>query len=780
MMVTIRTFLLSLLSLSSSLHAATEDELAAALREKGADYQPRTEHLKKDGSPIYTNRLILAESPYLLQHAHNPVNWYPWGNEAFTVAKKENKAIFLSIGYSTCHWCHVMEDESFDNEAIAKLMNKYFISIKVDREQYPDIDETYMTAVMLMTGSGGWPMSSFINAKGKTFWAGTYIPPQQFSLLLPSVHNAWVNKRDEVDEQADKIAELVTEITAAKQTTGQIDSVLIKHAANIMLQGYDPQFGGFSPAPKFPNEADLFFLLDQIKRTGNQSQLNALTHTLNAMAQGGLYDQVAGGFHRYATDTQWLVPHFEKMLYNQAHLARVYLQAYDITADPFYARIARQTLDYILREMSDSKGGFYSASDADSEGREGAFYLWTPTQIKAVLSPAEATLAITLFGITEAGNFEGKNILHLPVSLADYAQQNNLKQTDLYLQLDAILLTLRTARAKRPAPFRDNKIITAWNGMMITTLAQASNILKAPHYLAAAERTADFLWQHNHPNTGELLRIHLNGKSSTKAIQEDYAYLAEGLIALYDASQKTIYLAQARELTDSMISQFWDDESGGFYMGGINNIPIMARPKQGADGAIPSGNSVAVNVLAMLTRRTPSFNYERKANQTIAAFYQTISASPAAYGYLLQAVEKLQRGDISARQYAAKGAIKVHAVLNAEHTLSLSLSIPAGWHINSATPLDTDLIPTQLTLAANSRWQLTNTVYPKATEKQLDFSPQKLALYHGNIQITAQLHTKNKQTDDLIPLQLTLQACNNQQCLPPETLYFKLRRRETD
>ncbi|PCH65596.1 MAG: thioredoxin [Gammaproteobacteria bacterium] len=750
-----------------------ENTLQQALLNKGPDYLPRTQHLDSTGQAIYTNRLILQDSPYLNQHAHNPVNWYPWGPEAFDAAQKENKAIFLSIGYSTCHWCHVMEEESFDNLAIAELMNQHFINIKVDREQRPDIDETYMTAVSLLTGRGGWPMSSFITQQGKTFWGGTYIPPEQFKSLLVGIAQEWDQNRDKVEQQADSVTAAVQRYATIKSQGGQIDTAVIDNAVKTILGGHDPALGGFTPPPKFPNEPDLFLLLDQLKRNESQEILEAVTTTLDAMAHGGIYDQIGGGFHRYATDHHWLVPHFEKMLYNQAHLARVYLLAYELTQDDDYARVAQQTLDYVLREMTSKEGGFYSATDADSEGEEGTFFVWTLTEIKALLSEDDAALAIDLYDISKGGNFEGKNILHLPLSIADYAKNNQLEQTALLANVDNIIKQLYDHRLTRISPLRDNKVITAWNGMLSTTLALASQILSEDSYLEAAIRNINFIWQNRQAAGEKLHRVSMHGHSSIDATQEDYAYYAEALLALYDHTQDDVWLNRGQIITDEMLSLFWDAETGGFFMNAESDVPVMARLKQSNDGAIPSGNSVALNVLVKLAQRTDKFEYEAKANAILATFSEKIITSPAAYGYMLLGASNLLAGETTAQQYAAKGAVSILAELNDDELL-LSLTIKEGWHINAHQPKDEDLIPTKVSLANNKTWQIEEVIYPKAIEKRLNFSQQTLALYEGESQIKMTVLAKEDNKAAFIPVELELQACNEHVCLAPEVIRFKL------
>lgn len=489
-------------------------KLNVALISMGDEYRPRTEHLLENGSPLFTNRLILEDSPYLIQHAHNPVDWYAWSAEAFDRARRENKPVFLSIGYSTCHWCHVMERESFDNLEIARFMNEHFVSIKVDRERRPDVDSTYMTAVQLITGRGGWPMSSFLTPEGKTFYGGTYYPPDQFKQLLKNVKTAWREDQDELVQQADAISLEIQRHMATDKKTQRIGQATIDLAIQQILRRYDDMEGGFSTAPKFPNEAILFFLFDVATRYRDKVAMDAVLHSLQEMAMGGIYDQVGGGFHRYSTDPHWLVPHFEKMLYNQANLSRLYIKAYEVTGGINYARVARQTLDYVLREMTSADGGFYSATDADSEGEEGKFFVWSPEQIKTVLTVLEeADFAIDIFDITTAGNFEDKKtILNLPVSLHVYAQKKHLALQDVTQKLDEVREKLLAARNRRIPPLRDDKIVTAWNGMMITALANAADVFGEDHYLDSAIRTAEFIWSSLRNTDNTLWRSYLTGR----------------------------------------------------------------------------------------------------------------------------------------------------------------------------------------------------------------------------------------------------------------------------
>ncbi len=747
-----------------------------ALKAKGPNYRPRTEHLNEDGTAIYNNRLILEESPYLIQHAHSPVDWYAWGAEAFAKAKRENKPIFLSIGYSTCHWCHVMERQSFENLEIARILNQHFISIKVDREQYPDIDETYMLAVMLLANHGGWPMSSFLTPEGKPFYGGTYFPPEAFKQILTKIAALWEQDQAGLEEQADSLAQAVARVGQGRSGASKIDHRVIQKAEQEIMAGYDELQGGFSQAPKFPQESVLFLLLQLAERNSDKQALQAVNNTLDAMAQGGIHDQVGGGFHRYSTDNEWLVPHFEKMLYNQAHLARVYLLAWRLTGELRFKRVAEQTMDYVLRDMTSPEGGFYSATDADSEGAEGRFFLWTIDEVKAVLSQEDAALAIKAFAMDERGNYEGSNILHMPIPISELAKNSGTSDERLYLHLDRIREALYLAREKRPHPLRDEKIITAWNGMMISALAQAGDLLKNSVYLDAAKRAAEFIWDDNWRHEEGLWRIHLDGRSSVVGRQEDYAYFAEGMLHLFDATGERLWLDRAKMATDAMLKQFWDEEGGGFYLGPFDRqVSAMGRFKDsGGDAALPSGNSVALQVLQMLSRRSDNIEYHNRAEATLAAFSGAIASRPSGFGYMLTAAQDLTQGELSARGYAAKGGIRIEVSQLAESHLALRLEIAEGWHINSASPLQDGLIATKLALKENAGgWELKDVSYPKAETKNLGFQSAPISLYQGVVEIVADF----RRIDDrarILSLQLGLQACSNKVCLPPEKLYLSL------
>ncbi len=751
-------------------------ELNQALHTKGTNYQPRTEHLNDDGSPLYTNRLILEDSPYLIQHAHNPVDWFPWGPEAFKLARQQNKPIFLSIGYSTCHWCHVMERESFENPAIADILNQNFVAIKVDRERRPDVDKTYMQAVMMIAGNGGWPMSSFLTTDGKPFYGGTYFPPKEFANLLLRVNHAWLNEQKDIIEHSQQISEALASQSIRQAVTGKLSDVAVNDAVNQALYRFDELQGGFGLAPKFPQEPLLFLLLSEAERKKDKDALVAIETTLEAMSQGGIYDQVGGGFHRYATDNEWLVPHFEKMLYNQAHLARVYLRAWRLIGKPSYKRIATQILDYVLRDMTSAEGAFYSATDADSDGEEGLFFLWTTAQISNSLSKEDANFVIDLYGMTETGNFEQSNILHLPDSLDEVAKQQNITLDELTARVDRIRTILYQAREKRNHPLRDNKILTSWNGMMISALAEAGQILDNAAYTHAATKAAEFIWQHNRQSNGELLRVHLAGSSSIAAQQEDYAYYAESLMHLYDATGDQRWLKRGQQVVDIMLKHFWDKQIGGFYMSRKENqLTSLGRPLDtGTDSSIPSGSSVALRVLQMLNARIASFDYAEYLNRLLASFADRINQAPINYAYMLTGVRDFQLGELSATGYVARGGVRAAVRQASGYQLVIELSIPPGWHINSNKPLQEGLIPTTVAIDSDkSGWQLHQVQYPQAKMANLGFQEEPLSLYQGNTQIHLTVNGDAKH-DRVLPINLGIQACNDKICLPPEKLTLRL------
>jgi uncharacterized protein YyaL (SSP411 family) len=580
------------------------------------------------------NRLANETSPYLLQHKDNPVDWYPWGDEAFTKARAEDRPVLLSVGYSACHWCHVMEHESFENDAIARQMNEGFVSIKVDREERPDIDSIYMAAVQSMTGRGGWPMTVFLTPDGTPFYGGTYYPPEDrggmpaFPRVLAAVLDAYRSKRDEIDRQGEAIIASIAQSTSLPPGGGEIQEDVLNGAFEAIERSYDAEFGGFGSAPKFPQAMTLTFLARYYHRTKNAKALEMLEHTLRAMAHGGMYDQVGGGFHRYSTDAVWLVPHFEKMLYDNALLARAYLDAYRITGKHFYLRIVEETLDYVLREMTHDTGAFYSTQDADSEGEEGKFCLWTPQEFRDVLGE-EAEEFARYFDVTDAGNFEGKNILH--VSMRGGGED---PEPEFEHRLREARRKLYEARERRVHPSLDNKVLSAWNGLMLRAMAEAALFLGNERYRDAAVRNADFLLANMRPN-GRLLRTWKEGEAKIAGYLEDYADVIDGLLATYSATFELRYLRSARELADGMLDLFWDDAIGGFYDTGRDQEALVVRPRDLFDNATPAGTSVAIDVLLRLALLTGNDDYERRAVACLRTLAPYVPQAATAFGHLL-------------------------------------------------------------------------------------------------------------------------------------------------
>jgi len=753
-----------------------EYQLNSAMLAKGDDYLPRTRHLSAAGQAIYTNRLILEDSPYLIQHAHNPVNWFPWGEEAMTVAKKENKPIFLSIGYSTCHWCHVMEHESFEDKKIAEFLNQHFIAIKVDRERHPDVDEAYMLAVRLVAGRGGWPMSSFLAPDGKPFYGATYLPPDIFTELLEKINTTWIEEPELILNQSNELSALVTQIMQHKSDLKSLEEDTIQLSEEYLLAQINAFTGGFGDAPKFPSEPALLFLLQIAQRHSNKSLNQGIENTLELMSQGGIYDQIGGGFHRYATDDIWLIPHFEKMLYNQAQLAQVYLHAYRLTGNDNFARVARQTLDYVLREMTSNEGGFYSATDADSEGIEGKYFVWRPDEIKETLTEEDAALAIDLFAITEEGNFEGRNILHLPVSLSDYALKHELSYPAFTQKVDSIRAQLKVYRGQRIPPLRDDKVLLAMNGMMVSTLALASYVLDDPAYKDAAIRAGHLLWEKLWRDDA-LFRVYFDGRHSIPAKLDDYAYFIQALMDLYDIDDNPVWLQRGRTLADLLIERFRDTAHGGFFMSDAKNA-LFANPKSLNDSALPSGNSVAIMALTSLALRTGDLSYQDHANEAL----QAISPSPGknifSSASLSRALDLLVRGEVGKYQYGARGAVKASAAIKTikeDKYIEIKLQLADNWHINAHQSRVKDIVPTSIHIDADYSAALLNKIiYPESITKRFSFLETPLHVYEGNVIVRGSLNVDdNARLNNIVPVIIQFQACNDQVCLAPEELTLR-------
>ena len=586
------------------------------------------------------NRLINETSPYLLQHAHNPVDWYAWGDEALTRSREEDKPILLSIGYSACHWCHVMERESFEDESIASLMNANFVNIKVDREERPDLDAVYMEAVQMLTGSGGWPMTVFLTPEGKPFYGGTYFPPVDrmnipgFPRILLAVTEAYRTNRGEIERVTGQLAEQMGRTGQLPQGNNLLSVDILHEAYSRLAANFDYQNGGFGAAPKFPQPMTPEFLLRYFHHGYNPRALDLVELTLEKMAHGGMYDQLGGGFHRYSTDAFWLVPHFEKMLYDNALLARLYLHAYQLTGNDLYKRITEETLDYVLREMTDPTGGFYSAQDADSEGVEGKFFVWTPEEIREVLGEADGNLLGGFYGVTDAGNFEESNILNIPQSPEAFALEHGIGEDDLASLIARGKPMLLEEREKRVHPLLDDKIISSWNGLMRRAFAEAGATLKRPDYLAAGTANATFMNQQMIVD-GRLLRTYRDGRAKLQGYLEDYACVADGYLALYEATFQNAWLDGAVALADTMIELFWDEDVGGFYDTGTEHESLVTRPRDVFDNAQPCGGSVASEVLLRLAIITGNEDYSLKGARPLRSLSRLMTQAPGGAAYWL-------------------------------------------------------------------------------------------------------------------------------------------------
>jgi uncharacterized protein YyaL (SSP411 family) len=593
------------------------------------------------------NRLINEKSPYLLQHAYNPVDWYPWSQEAFDKAKAEDKPIFLSIGYASCHWCHVMEEECFNDPQVANLLNQAFVCIKVDREERPDLDAQYMAVCQAMGRNCGWPLNILLTPKLNPFYAASYIPkhsrPGLIGMvdLVPQVMQIWKQQRAQLEMVG---ADIKSRIETMEKRTPQkqLGKEVLQDAYDRLTLEFDDENGGFGTAPKFPRPHNLLFLLRYYARTGEKNALAMVEKTLRQMRLGGIFDQIGFGFHRYSTDAVWLVPHFEKMLYDQALMALAYTEAFQATDAKRYVLAAKEIIDYALRDLASPQGGFYSAQDADTEGEEGKFYLWTMDEVLDTLSPADADLAVHIYGLKPEGNFiepgkpNGKNILHIAESLEELAPYKGLTLEELIARVHNIRDALFEARKKRLPPATDDKILTDWNGLMVAALAKAGTVLNEPKYLETAMKTADFILDHMRED-GVLYHRYAKGERAVEGFLDDYAFFVYGLIELYEASFEDKYLQAAAALTKTMVTKFWDDKNGGFYQTKSSDA-AMPRMKQLYDGAIPSGNSVALHNLLWLSRLTNESTYDTMAAQMTKLFAQEVEGAPEAYTFFLSAL----------------------------------------------------------------------------------------------------------------------------------------------
>ncbi|MGD0999779.1 MAG: DUF255 domain-containing protein [Candidatus Brocadiia bacterium] len=727
------------------------------------------------------NRLIHETSPYLLQHARNPVDWHAWRPEAFEKARSEDKPIFLSVGYSTCHWCHVMERESFERQDVAEILNAGFVPIKVDREERPDLDEIYMTATQLFSGRGGWPNSLWLTPDGRPWYAGTYFPPDDrmgipgFKSLLRQLAELWRTRRADVEKQADEFAVAMRRVSVAGAARGDVAAVdLVKAALDELNSAFDERFGGFGGAPKFPPHTALALIAHQYRRSPDAALLRMLTATLDAMARGGIHDHVGGGFHRYSTDERWFLPHFEKMLYDNAQLARAYAEGFALTGNADYRAAAMDTCDWVLREMSDPAGGFFSALDADSEGQEGKFYVWTRAEIAETLGADEGDAFCRVYGVEENGNFRdeagggatGTNILYLRTP-PDAALRERLKSS---------LAKLLKRRAARVRPYCDDKALAGWNGLMIGSLAYAGQRLNEPRLIAAAERAAGFVLTAMRKD-GRLLRSYRQGEAGLNACLDDYAFLADALLDLRDATGEARWLDEAKSLAAVMKEHFWDRAHGGFFLTSDDHEDLLLRLKPAHDQATPSGNGMAARVLIRLAGLTGEEEYLKTAHATLNAFLGVMQSLPQAASGLILAAAMLLETKPAAAAPAQPVTVTISpstvtAAPGGVADIAVRIEIAKGYHINSHKPAAGNLVPTELTLEGNKAASLGKVGYPAGKKVRLSFSAQPLSVYEGAVTIRTQIAVGRNAAPGKaeIVLQVRVQPCSEDACLAPRTL----------
>ncbi|MEZ5941415.1 MAG: DUF255 domain-containing protein [Planctomycetaceae bacterium] len=787
------------------------------------------------------NRLSKETSPYLLLHAHNPVDWYPWGEEAFEKARKEQKPIFLSIGYSSCYWCHVMEREVFENEDIAKYMNEHFVNIKVDREERPDLDDIYMLSLQVYfqmaqsSQTGGWPMSMFLTPDGKPIAGGTYFPPEDrpgmpgFPRVLQSLNTAWETRQGDVKRTADLLA---TEVARLSQPQLVIDDTalsmaFVTNAIAAVKTHHDPEFGGldFDPdrpdGPKFPVPSRLALLQSASGHMPEAGSLQMVDQMLESMAAGGIHDHLGGGFHRYSTDREWMVPHFEKMLYDNAQLAEIYVDAYRRTQKRSYRDVAEGILEYLIRDMSDPNGGFYSALDAETDGVEGEYYVWSREEVLKVLGPDRTKLFGRCYGLDQPQSFEHGYVLHVAVSPADLATEFQLPIADVERQLLASCAELLRVRQQRPSLLRDDKILTSWNGLTIRAFARAGQALNEPKYIKRAEQAALAVLGNMRDNNGRLMRSYRGGQSKLNAYLDDYAFLVSGLLALHEVTNEEKWLNAAQRLTDDQISLFWDEKRGAFFFTTHDHESLIARTKSGYDGALPSGNSVAARNLVRLAMLTSETRYREYAEQTLRAFVPQLRQSPAAMAHLAIGVSEylaafgtpeqlaenadarpsspvpeqpkpstneaadrtlVVAASMSREELAAHEHVKAVAYLGAdgvpvggEIPVAVVIQIADGWHIN-ANPAQPDyVIPTTFKVTSSAGGELKGATYPKGEMFRIEGFDDPLSVYEGTIVLRGKLTVpaEAKTGDAELSVTLRYQACNSKNCLRPTNLTLK-------
>ncbi|MEJ5253089.1 MAG: DUF255 domain-containing protein [Chthonomonadetes bacterium] len=736
------------------------------------------------------NRLIHEKSPYLLQHAHNPVDWYPWSEEAFERAVREDKPIFLSVGYSSCHWCHVMAHESFEDPRIADILNRHFICIKVDREERPDVDDIYMTAVQLLSGRGGWPMSVFLTPQGEPFFAGTYYPAEIFAQIARQLADAYQTRREEVFQSAREIAGVIQQVAAARyeQMEGEPDPRVIGKYLQQMRQHFDTTHGGFGTAPKFPPNTAfpvLFWLAENLE---SEDALQMALRTLDAMALGGIRDHIGGGFHRYSTDAEWLLPHFEKMLTDNAQLGWAYTEAYSLTGNEHYKEVAQQIYEWVLREMRVEDGAFASAMDADSEGEEGKYYTWTLGEIRQTLPPSLADLFCNVYSIRAEGNYReeatgqmtGRNIPHLRAPLPQIAEELGMSPADLQEKMQTARELLLQKRLQRVPPLRDDKVLAGWNGLMIESLAYAGMVLERPDYVQGAEEAARFILEKMVDAEGRLLRRYREGEAGIPAYLEDYALLGAGLLALFEATEHEGWLDEANRLASRMIADFWDEDHHAFVNTADYHEQLIARVKEVHDRSTPCGNGSAARLLARLYQVTGEGNYDYFVYQTLRSLWAPIEKYPHGSDSLIHAL-LLVAGDtleevpeVEEPQPAPQASgvpvnVEMHIM---EGGVLIRFLIERGWHINGAEDVPEDLVPTRIEVSSTLPLVFGDPLFPPPDTLQTDDTAQAIPIYRGELRVVVPVIGIGEVTEDTgeIRARVTCQPCTDTECALPQTV----------
>ncbi|MEM7302580.1 MAG: DUF255 domain-containing protein [Pseudomonadota bacterium] len=705
--------------------------------------------------------LAQSSSPYLRSHKRDLVRWHLWSDETFELARKADKPVLVSFGYTACHWCHVMQETHFNDVEMAKHINEEFIPVLVDRERRIALDELYLLVTEALTQQAGWPNTVFLNADREPYYATTYVPKDQFGEILDAVVTAWTSDRNSIEKEADRLAGVLNAYTTRKEKAATLSETMLHNTAREIASQFDRNFGGMGQQAKFYRQPLLMFLLQQAEKNQDGDLLEPVAYTLQSMLSGGVNDQIAGGFHRYSVDPAWLVPHFEKMLYDQGQLAELYTRAYQLTALPQFKTTAIRTLNYVLDDLTAPHGGFWSTRDADSEGEEGTFYVWTPEQLTAILGKNDAEFAIRLFGVIPGGEFEGKVVLNLYQATSGDEKR-----------LNRVLDRLADVRKTRIHPVRDEKTVVSWNGLTISAFSRAGNLFDEPQFIEAARRAGEFIWKTMRLEDGRLNRIYFQGKAEIAGELDDYAHLARGYIALFDATADRVWLDRAVNLEAAMARYFSDPEAGDYYS--TKTADGFGRFKPRRDIDLPSGNGVVLEVLLALSKRTGKANYVHKAERLIADISGIAAANPQGSGSLLAGAHRLKQGETGIVQYGGEGAVRVEArVRPGTDKVKFRLTIAEGWHINAAKPLDDNFIATSLTVKDGSNAPAAPVLFPKPTVKSLSFNNEPLALFENEVELSVDL---SQQKGSVVSASLEIQACSDRLCLFPEKITMSLPR----